>query len=386
MAGNYLLLDLEIRNQRYTIGAIYGPNHDEQINMFESLKNECLELGNRQIILGGDFNATWDSSRVNSNIDVINMVDIPSRIRTNKIHEIAEELDLTEPYRFMYPTKKKYTFIPSSLNSMNRSRIDFFLLSLNLATQINSCEIPHSLTSTLFDHKQIFLNLGACKKKKNIIIKDSTLKDADLQFHVQAGIMETYLHHAEIPDNFNEVTKTNLLGNIGTIMSDLKSLCEIDLNMATNGRTELEELRSAGLRAGIRLIFDDMPELENLNKTCDDDIFFEALLLSIKNNVLSHQSTIFTIKNARKLRLVRLIANLKGNFLGNEREILHLERELSNIEETERKIELEHYKTFSILNSERITSSFMSLVKNKASDSSTNTVKTAKRNSRQLMK
>jgi exonuclease III len=134
--GNFLLLDLTMGNSRYTIGTIYGPNHDDQTNFYDELKIVCEELRNRKIILGGDFNATWDNGRINSNIDVVNMVALPSIARTEKIREISEQLNLVEPYRLLNPNKKDYTYIPSALNNMNRSRLDFFLVSNELMSVI----------------------------------------------------------------------------------------------------------------------------------------------------------------------------------------------------------------------------------------------------------
>jgi exonuclease III len=52
--GNYILLDINIKNNRYTVGSVYGPNYDEQVNMYDNLVSSCRELKNEKIILGGD--------------------------------------------------------------------------------------------------------------------------------------------------------------------------------------------------------------------------------------------------------------------------------------------------------------------------------------------
>ena len=59
---------------------------------YEKLKKEVDSLCNENIILGGDWNATWDNSRVEKNLDTLNMVDIPSLIRSNTIIKMAETL------------------------------------------------------------------------------------------------------------------------------------------------------------------------------------------------------------------------------------------------------------------------------------------------------
>jgi hypothetical protein len=39
------------------------------------------KLNNQNMVIGGYWNATWDSRPVNQNYDVINMATIPSRYR-----------------------------------------------------------------------------------------------------------------------------------------------------------------------------------------------------------------------------------------------------------------------------------------------------------------
>jgi hypothetical protein len=57
---NYLLLKLEIGDSHLIVGAIYGPNTDNEINFFENLSDSIRSLNTNSIILGGDWNATWD--------------------------------------------------------------------------------------------------------------------------------------------------------------------------------------------------------------------------------------------------------------------------------------------------------------------------------------
>jgi hypothetical protein len=49
------------------------------MEFFENLEKKIKDIGNGTVILGGDWNATWDPSPINNNIDVINMQNIPSR-------------------------------------------------------------------------------------------------------------------------------------------------------------------------------------------------------------------------------------------------------------------------------------------------------------------
>ena len=122
---NILLLDIDFTGISFTLGTIYGPNEDDMA-FFDTLKKGIKDLKNANIIIGGDWNSTWDNAEVNVNIDVINMANIPSRRRSDKLREICTELNLTDPYRTFYPTRREYTYIPSALGLTNRSRLDFF--------------------------------------------------------------------------------------------------------------------------------------------------------------------------------------------------------------------------------------------------------------------
>jgi exonuclease III len=143
--GNFILLDVEHFSKRYTIGSVYGCNTNEGINMYDNLQTAILGLKNESIVLGGDWNASFACSPVNENIDVLNMANIPSFRRSNRISELCLALNLTDPYRILYPNTREYTFIPSGDRQHNRSRLDFFIISCDLSEQVKNVIIPHSL-------------------------------------------------------------------------------------------------------------------------------------------------------------------------------------------------------------------------------------------------
>jgi hypothetical protein len=53
LEGNYLLMDVEHKNQRFTFGAVYGANTNDGIQMYDNLQRDILLLKNEKIILGG---------------------------------------------------------------------------------------------------------------------------------------------------------------------------------------------------------------------------------------------------------------------------------------------------------------------------------------------
>ena len=103
------------------IGSICGLNINENILVYEQLQKGVLEMGCETFILGGDWNRTWDT-----NIDVLDMAAIPSKLRSEKFKKMCKTLKITDPYQVLYPNKLEYTYIPAALHHTNRSRINFF--------------------------------------------------------------------------------------------------------------------------------------------------------------------------------------------------------------------------------------------------------------------
>lgn len=185
-----------------------------------------------------------------NNLDLVNMQNIPSLRRSTKIHEICKEFNLIEPFRTKYPNKRKYTFVPSGNNEMNRSRLDFFLISMVLYNQDTVSTIPHSLTSTLFDHKPVTLQLKRKKVIRRDIIKDTILNNVDLDAHVKSAVYECYLQHwtpvpAPVSDNNAAILERNLesIGRVNVLFNEIKVL---EHQMALNGFNEFQDLTING--------------------------------------------------------------------------------------------------------------------------------------------
>jgi len=377
---NLLLLNCTYNNSRIALGSVYGPNHDTEIIFFDVLSAAIRDV-TTPMVLAGDWNATLDISEVGTNLDVINMRNIPSIRRSEKILQLCQSFSLIDPFRVLNPDKTEYTFIPSSLNERNRSRLDYFLISHQLLTNGTNCTIPHGLSSTFFDHKNVNLSLSGKRKIKKGIIKDVVLQSPDLPHFVKSSVFECYLHHWS-PGNNSDGTVTteaeihNYLLAIGRVATLLNQIRDKEIGMAMDGNNELDELLIAAYRAEINLIFEDLPGIEffeGLSSNMVPEFFLQTVSNCIKNNVLFHQNHIFKLRNVKTTRLKKQISELKLNFNQNVGQILEKERQLSNLIEGDLKVELLHFKKFKTLNNERITPYFMSIVKSKnAGDSLTN--------------
>jgi len=137
--GNFLLLKIELKGHTITVGCVYGPNINENIGVYEDLLEKLTIMQNNTIILGGDWNCTWDTRGVDLNIDCLNMAAIPSKRRSEKLKNLSAHFKLTEPYRAIHPNRREYTYIPAVRENTNRSRLDFFLISDHLLSSVGDC-------------------------------------------------------------------------------------------------------------------------------------------------------------------------------------------------------------------------------------------------------
>ena len=231
---NYLILDLTINSKRFTLGAVYGPNEDD-MDFYNNLERDIAALNNRCIIVSGDWNATWDPSPVLHNIDTINMRNIPSKRRSERINALARNLSLTDPYRFHHPEKREFTFVPNIAGNKNRSRIDFFLISENILGDCKSVSIPHHLSSKMFDHKSLSLNFKHFHNQNTQKVKDSILKDQLLAKVMKVYTFDCYNNHATLTDLHNENAKNDISLKLGSILTRANQIQNIRKEIINEG-------------------------------------------------------------------------------------------------------------------------------------------------------
>jgi len=366
--GNYILIDIEYKNNRYTLGSVYGANTNEGISMYDALERDLVNLKNEKIILGGDWNATYDRSDVNVNIDILNMVNIPSLRRSNRIHAICNNLSLIDPYRMLYPDTRDYTFTPMGENQINRSRLDFFLISNVLSEFVINVVIPHSLSSLAFDHKPVSLLFRKTPNNFNHFVKDNYILQEEFGAGVHIAVIECYIIHSIITDQFTIEMKNDILLLIGSLTLNLTEIQDLKLREAREGPSALLTLQIEGKRGEIRENLDALPTMEFLDTLSLEptpDIFLETLILCVKNNALQEQRRCINVNNVKKSELILKVKTLKKLSLQDRdnNAIILAEAALTRHVEKELKIELENFKKFENLNAEKITPHFMSMVK-----------------------
>ena len=130
---NVILLRVKINEKEMIIGSVYGPNTDAGSGeFFDYIANILNRWRNCPTVIGGDWNATYSSLPVLENPDVMFMRQIPSRLRFERVNDLCEDMDLSDPFRILHPDDRDFTYNPSGSLRKNRSRIDYFLSLIHI--------------------------------------------------------------------------------------------------------------------------------------------------------------------------------------------------------------------------------------------------------------
>lgn len=144
-AGCYIIIQGSILNENIILANVYGPNTDCP-SFFEKLFLLLSSLSGK-LIIAGDFNCTLSPS-----LDRTTGTDtthIQSRI---KIWNYIRELNLCDPWRRLYPSKRTYSCC--STVTKGHSRIDYFLISNDLFPRVAICQYD---TIVISDHGPVSL-------------------------------------------------------------------------------------------------------------------------------------------------------------------------------------------------------------------------------------
>jgi exonuclease III len=362
---NILLLKIRIDDVTFTLGSIYGLNNDDE-NFFNLIRGKLESFNSDYNVIGGDWNTTLDGRVSRLNIDIVNTVNPPSTRRSLWLNQLLTSANLADPYRHFNPNTQEYTFIPFAADAINRSRLDFFLISNTLLEQCINCRIPHCLVSSLFDHKQVTLSFKRENPYKKQTLNDAILTDADLKEIVEITTVECYINHLLPSETLSDIEIENYKITIDYVCSLYKGLVALRLEDAEKGTNPKITDRIGTTRNAIKNNLNLLPSIETLqsyNLSCGRDVFLEILIMSIKNSSLAHQHNFFKIKNAKRKSLENKIKCLKKEFQNNTAEILQTERDLGRIVDDEMREEVLRMKMFEQLNNEKITPYFLSLAK-----------------------
>ena len=163
-------------------------------------------INNNDLIICGDYNLVQDPT-----LDYFNYKYVNNKKAREKVLEIKSTYNLMDPYREFYPSTKRFSWRKN--RPLQMARLDFFLISENLLSSINSCTIEPSYRS---DHSIIILKCNFTqfvKGKPLWKFNYSLLSDINYLNIINEKIIEIKTQYA-IPiyniDNINNIPNADI--------------------------------------------------------------------------------------------------------------------------------------------------------------------------------
>ena len=148
--GRYILLDLIVDESHIILLNIYAPNDiNQQVTFFRSLQNLLAEFAPEDIVVAGDFNCALKELDKKGGNSIFKKARV-----IQEIERLMNLYDLSDIWRRRNADIERFTW--SNKSRKIQVRLDFFLISKNLSSDVQSCSIVDSPES---DHSAITLHL-----------------------------------------------------------------------------------------------------------------------------------------------------------------------------------------------------------------------------------
>lgn len=200
--GRYVIVEIEIEQTEIVLGCVYAPNNDNP-NFFTEFLTEVDKFQNPNIIIAGDFNLVFDTS-----LDRAGSSEYNHPNSLSVLCNFMENMELNDIWRIRNPDLQRYSC--HKKNSLQFSRIDFFLVSSSLVQSVNSTGIKPSFCS---DHSIISLELKLNSSRGPGFWKFNTslLEDPEHNNRVQNAIDDAKANYQhESPALCWEMIKMNM--------------------------------------------------------------------------------------------------------------------------------------------------------------------------------
>ena len=159
--GRILIVDALIDDEEYIFVNLYNANlESEQIKTLKNLENliEKVDIINKRIILGGDFNFFFDK-----NLETKGGNPTLKKSSISSFLSLKESLNLCDIWRIKNPLSCRFTFRQNHSTGLIQRRLDYLFISIALQERVEKVDILNSLST---DHSPVFCSLG-----KNIFTK-----------------------------------------------------------------------------------------------------------------------------------------------------------------------------------------------------------------------
>nr|BAC82626.1 pol-like protein [Ciona intestinalis] len=212
--GRYIIMNLEITDQRLTLCNVYGPNQDSPQfygNLFTLLTKRQAESGIENCIISGDFNCV-----LNDKLDKTGGREKHGNRRAKTtILQAMNDLELYDVFRIKHPNSKQYTRMQKRPHTA--SRLDFVLATSEILQKTTQIQI---VLSTQSDHciVKLVLNLDKIPRGRGYWkMNTSLLEDAKFVENTKKWTAEFLINNdngAVSPQVLWEALKCNIRGYI----------------------------------------------------------------------------------------------------------------------------------------------------------------------------
>ena len=155
--GRSIVMEAVAQESSYLFVNIYAPNRtQDQCRFFDKLNNnieDCVANKELKIILGGDFNVTFDSDLDCSGGRPFTKDSIKN------VQNLCFDFDLVDIWRIRNPARRRFTWRQKS--PFIQRRLDYWLISDVCQDEIEMSDIIPSINS---DHSAIFLQFNSIEK------------------------------------------------------------------------------------------------------------------------------------------------------------------------------------------------------------------------------
>ena len=201
--GNLLILNCKICDKDVTLINIYGPNRDNP-EFYHNLSEKMSNYENTLFILAGDFNLV-----LNPDMDSYNYVNLNNPNSRDKVIHMMTDHGLIDCWRENHLETKEFSWFRR--NPIKKARLDFFLISENLFTEIDNSKI---LPGYRTDHSMIYISVEFGKFKKGTSywkFNNSLLKDPVYINEIKTVIKDTKTQYlSEIPEMYRDINEIPL--------------------------------------------------------------------------------------------------------------------------------------------------------------------------------
>ena len=136
--GRILIIDIEIQSEHYVIINYYGNNDQhgqlETLSVLESLLDKINFKLDAKIILGGDFNAIFDTF-----LDADGGSPSLKTNSLNKITTLLSDHDLCDIFRVRFPDTQRFSW--RQKNPLIQRRLDYFFISNEIQEDVAFIDI-----------------------------------------------------------------------------------------------------------------------------------------------------------------------------------------------------------------------------------------------------